>query len=520
VRPPRAFAVAITAWGLLACEGSGDSGHGLVIEREPIAPNCTPLAGTFPSGLALLSQSSHRAALVQTSPPGVAAFDVEAERPILLAFDNIGTDSDADGLDDATAIAPIVGFPLAPVMGEIEALRDDLALVSTSNYEQLLLYDPSAAAPRSALVETPASVAPGAYPLLPPPGATQLRTGISTLACILPPLPSFDSTGQPTPPSAVCDPTRSSYLTTLTAGKAVAGGRLFVATSNLASGTRFHPGTVLVYEWSESGGALSVRPDAVTPVLFTTRYNPTGVARLLTPGGRELVLVTTTGPIGSGTGSANVLGEAAIEVIDPSLPRIAAVIPLGFAGPSFDAPAVDAGGRIAWVGASSHRQLYAVDLRPLDDPALYTASGPPALLDGLSAGLPDARVFAADAPSAPLVLPDRADGPPVILCDGFTHVAVNAAASEVFATDFCDGTFTRVRMDLAGAPPPPWPSDRFQLAAQSAPFAPSNAIGLLRAPASVRVRPGVPGIDYRGPDVLVIAGEPDAQLCALRVESQ
>jgi hypothetical protein len=402
-------------------------------------------------------------------------------------------------------------------MGEIAALRDDLALVSTSNYEQLLIYDPGAAAPRSALVGTSASIPAGAYPLLPPPGATHLRTGISTLACIYPPLPSFDSTGQPTTANPACDATRPSYLTTLTAGKAVAAGRLFVATSNLASGTRFRPGTVLVYEWSESGGVLRVSPDAAAPVLFTARFNPTGVVRFVTPGGRELVLVTTTGAIGTGTGSGNVIGEAAIEVIDPAVPRIAAVIPLGFAGPSFSAPAVDALGRIAWLGASSQRQLYAIDLRPLDDPALYAGAGPPALLDGLSAGVPDARVFAADAP---LALPDRPDGPQPILCEGFTHVAVNAAASEVFATDFCDGTLTRVRTDLSGAPPAPWPRGRFQVAAQSTPFAPSDAVGLLRAPAELHVRTGVPGVDYRGPDVLVIAGQPDSQLCALRVESQ
>jgi hypothetical protein len=248
-------------------------------------------------------------------------------------------------------------------------------------------------------------------------------------------------------------------------------------------------------------------------VLFTQRFNPTGVERFVTPGGRELVLVTTTGAIGTGTGSANVRGEAAIEVIDPAVPRIAAVIPLGFAGPSFDAPAVDPGGRIAWVGASSQRQLYAVDLRPLDDPALYAASGAPEWLDGLTA---DARVFDADGP---LVLPDRADGPSVLSCEGFTHVTLNDAASEAFATDFCDGTLTRVRIDLAGAPPAPWPRDRFQIAAQAAPFAPSDAVGQLRAPGVLRARPGVPGVDYRGPDVLVVAGQPDAQLCALRVES-
>jgi hypothetical protein len=498
-----------------ACEGGGDGGDGLIVELEPIAPNCTPVPGTFPSGLALLSAASHRAALVQTSPPGVVAFDIAAERPVPLAFRNIGTDSDGDGEDDAAAIAPFLGFPLTPVMGAITALRDDLALVSTSNYEQVLAIDPTTAAARSVLVETPASAVPGAWPLLPPPGETQPRTGISTLACVAPPVP-VDSTGEPTAPTAVCDPAQPSYLTNLTAGAAVAGGRLFVATSNLVSGARFHPGTVLVYEWTESGGMLRTRPEPVTPVLFTQHFNPTGVVRAVTPGGREVVLVTATGAIGSGTGGANVHTEAAIEVIDPATPRFVAVIPLGLAGLAFDAPAVDPGGRTAWIGASSHRRVYAVDLRALDDAALYAGTGTPAVLDGRS-GWPDARVFHADAP---LVLPDRGDGPPTSLCDGFTEVALNAAGSELYATDFCDGTFTHVRLDLSGAPPVPFPRERFQIAAQERPFAPSNAVGLLRAPGIVRVRSGRPGVDYTTPDVLVVAGQPDAQLCALRVEAR
>ena len=251
-------------------------------------------------------------------------------------------------------------------------------------------------------------------------------------------------------------------------------------------------------------------------MLFTEHFNPTGVTRAVTPGGRELVLVTATGAIGSGTGTANVLTDGAIEVIDPTVPRVAAVIPLGLAGASFDAPAVEPGGRMAWVGASSFRQLYAVDLRALDDASLYSASGPPAIL-GITANTTDARVFTADVP---LALPDRSDGPPAALCQGFTSVAVNAAGSELFATDFCDGTFTRARIDLSGPPPVPVPRDRFQIAAQAKPFAPSTAVGELRSPGILRVRPGAPGVDYRTPDVLVVVGQPDAQLCALRVESQ
>ena len=134
--------------------------------------------------------------------------------------------------------------------------------------------------------------------------------------------------------------------------------------------------------------------------------------------------------------------------------------------------------------------------------------------------VPEPRVMRMWMAETPLALPDRPDGPPAVSCYGFTHVAFNASASELFVTDFCDGTFTRVRIDLTGAPAPPWPRERFQIAAQQTPFAPSNAVGLLRAPGWVRVRRGVPGVDYRTPDVFVVAGQPDSQLCALRVESQ
>ena len=515
LRRGRALAATLV---FLACEGSGSGGGGggLVIENEPIAPNCTPAAGTFPSGLAVLSEASARAVLVQTTPPGLVTYFLNAPRPLTQAFDNIGVDSDSDGVNDATAIAPILGFPLSPVMGEVEALDDALALVSTSNYEQLLAYDPRFPVPVPMVVRTGLAVPASRYPLMPAPGTAALRTGVSTLACVFPPTP-IDSQGGAIGPTPICDPTLPSYLTNLTAGKAVAGGRLFVATSNLApgGGDRFLPGTILVYHWQRSGGSIEVEPDPTTPFLFTTGFNPTGLSRFTTPLGRELVLVTVTGAIGTATGAANVRTEASVDVIDPSIPRIVARIPLGFAGPAFEGPAVDPTGRTAWLGASSQRQLYAVDLRPLDDPNLYLG-GPAVALDGLTAGFPDARIFDADRP---LVLPDRADGAPPVFCDGFTHVDVNDDGSEAYATDFCDGTFSRVRLDVSGTPPVPFPATRFTIAGQTTPFASNDDLGLLRSPGIVQVRPGTPGVDFTSPDVLVLAGQPDAQICSLRVQS-
>ena len=94
-----------TALGLLlgvsACSGSGDSGDPLIVEDTLTSPVCTPVAGSFPSGLALSSSAPDRAALVQFQPPAVAILDLREERPRVLALEGIPPDSDADGVDDA-----------------------------------------------------------------------------------------------------------------------------------------------------------------------------------------------------------------------------------------------------------------------------------------------------------------------------------------------------------------------------------------------------------------------------------
>ena len=136
MRPPRCalrFALLISLL-LASCDGGGG---GLEIRNEPIAPNCTPAAGQFPSGLAMLSAGAGRATVVQFNPPGVAVYGLDAERPAPLAARNIGTDSDGDGVDDESASEILFPSPIngvVPVPGEIQVLRDDLSLVSTSDY--------------------------------------------------------------------------------------------------------------------------------------------------------------------------------------------------------------------------------------------------------------------------------------------------------------------------------------------------------------------------------------------------
>ena len=508
----------------LACKGSGGGGDGLVVKDTVLDARCTPVAGSLPSGFELVPRDADRAALVQFLPPALVAFDLRGSRPRVLTVGPIppdGEDSDGDGVGDSVRSQVLGFFPLSPVMGEVAIPSPDLALVSASNYEEVLLEDPATGAPHSAWVRNPTD-APAFdaadYPFLPQDGLEAPRTAISTRACVYPGSGALDSGGIRVAADSRCAAAPASFTTNLTAGKAVAAGHLFVATSNLRSSgqARFHPGTVLVYDFDESGGALHVSPDPETPVLWTTGFDPTGVTRHVTRAGRELVLVTITGAIGSGTGSGNVMTASAVDVIDAASLRIAASIPLGYAGPSFDRIAIDPSGRIGLLGASSRRELYAIDLAPLEDPRLYEGSGPPVLLDGLTAGFPDARIFDADDP---LVLPDRADGPPPAQCEGYTHVAIDDAGTLALATDYCDGTLARVRIDLSGSPPVPVPRERFTDGGSDPLFEPLSSLGLLRGPSLLRVRPGAPGLDYTGADVLVAVGLPDAQLCAVKVEA-
>ena len=528
---------ASAAWLLVAVAtlasdcGAGDGGGGgpPVIEVGTGDPACMGLNGAFPPGFDLIPGTPLErveGAVVQLAPEAVLGLDLSTVPPALLAQGAIpplfpGGDSDGDGLSDGLASnAAGFGFRTA-LLGRLTAIGPTRALLSTTNYEQVAFVDPRTGETVPVRVETPASFALGAWPFLPPPGTGAIRTAVSTRVCAEL-AGAVDSHGDPVGSDARCPPAASgtSFATSLTAGSAVAAGRLFVATSNLTSSAqaRFDPATVLVYELDLAMSPPLVRPHPSVPVLFPGGFNATQVTPYTTPSGRELVLVTQTGAIGAGTGAGNVFGDASVAAIDAAALRVVATIPLGAAGPSFEPIAIDASGRLGLLGSASQKVLFAVDLAPLDDAALYSgASGPPVVLDGTAPGLPDARVFTA---AAPLALPDLTGGPPDTDCAGLTSVAAHATRPFAWATDFCDGTLTTLLVDAAGAPVPV-PPDRVQIVGTETPFAPNvpSSIGLLRAPQAIRVRPGERGVDYEGPDVFVAVGLPDGAVCALETGS-
>ncbi|MBY0400066.1 hypothetical protein K2X89_07205, partial [Myxococcota bacterium] len=237
---------------LVGCEGQGGSG-GLVVRSEILVPNCTPppSLGRFPEGLTILSERLDIATMSQSNPNQIVVYDLRGPRPRTLLARTLGVDSDGDDLDDAEVVRTVLGDAVYPFMGSIQALDDSIALVSTSNYEQVLAFDPVSGEPRPLRLVMPASPLAIELPLFPAPGTETTRTGISTFACVYPHAAS-DSVGSPVAPDPRCDAARPSFLTRFTAGKARAGGRLFVATSNLDRGNRFLPGTVLVFDWNET----------------------------------------------------------------------------------------------------------------------------------------------------------------------------------------------------------------------------------------------------------------------------
>jgi hypothetical protein len=540
---PAGVALALFAAG---CGGSGGGGTGSggsapVVEVSSPDSRCAPLPGPFPPGLDLIPGFGSRALVANFTPPSLLPFDLGAVPPSITASGSVPAlppDSDGDGCSEPStgpcaATAPFPGAATSPQPDGVLAVSASLALMTASSYEEVIFVNPADGRLVTGTVSTPASFAARQYFFLPAPGSSASRTAVSTSGC-LPLAPgALDSRGDliVVPPIAGCIPGTPSFRTTFTSGAAISAGRLFVSMSNLGDNSvpanaQYLPGAVLVYDFDLSSGAPVVTPNAVTPVLTTTGFNPTHVTAYRTPSGRDLVLVTVSGAIGRIADDPSTpvlesggiaLSDAAIDVIDAQTLQIVATVPLGRVGLSFDRLAIDPTGRVALTGTAIGRALYGIDLLPLS--SLPAAPPAPVVLDG--SGGPDARIFYA---GFPFTIPALPGGAPAGSCDGYVVSADwNVAGTKLFATEFCDGTLSTVAADLSGSPTlAELRGARFRFQNLAPAFAPVSAssVGKPRAPGSLRVRGGVPGVTYTGPDVFVLVGNPDGLLCGIRVESQ
>ena len=508
-----------------SCGGGSGGGSRSVRTIESPDARCASIGSPFPPGFDFVPGAPELLWTIDFSPPTLIPFDFSTEPPVVSAAPApflLPFDSDGDGVEEAF---------LTPIPDDVEIPRPDLGLVTASGYEEVIFLEPSAGSLRFFEVSVPASFAAGDYPVLPPPGESAVRTAVSTFGCVRPPAGALDSRGEPistsVPAAGFCDAGTPSYLASFTSGAALASGHLFVASSNLGDGAgsqqpQYLPGSVLVYDVDLAADPPRISPNAATPVILTSAFNPTHVTPYATAT-RSFVLVTVSGAIGiesddpetpvlEAAGVAHT--DAAIDVIDADSLELVATIPLGRAGLSFGRLAIDPGGRVAATGSAIGRWLLAVDLAPLD--SLPSSSIPPLVLDG-STG-PDAVIFDA---ASPFQIPGRSDGAPPETCPGFSAgVAFADDGEQLYVTDFCDGTLAVVSLELSPEPPSPVPADRFGFEALLLVASALRAVtsGLPRAPADVAVRPGRPGTDFDGPDVYFILGEPGL-LCGIVVES-
>ena len=514
----------------LACPGDGSDGPAPIV-RFASTPECLTLAGKFPSGFAKLPGTNLEALAIQFSPPALIRVELENQPPT-QAYDapalpevspgcGSGIDSDSDGLADADR-ARALGFGVCPQVqpGTLLPLDGTRVAITTSDIEQILFADPRDGALRHVDLDPPAAgpgYVPADWPFWPAPGVRPFRTAFSTLTCVEGP-GLADSLGDPILSPLRCDPRVNGFFTRLTADVAEIDDRLFVATSNLIVAPRFSPGTVLVFDYDESADPPRVGPHPTNAVIFTSAFNPTSLQPYTTPGGRQLLLVGITGSI-LPDGSA-VVTDSAIDVIDATTLTLIATIPLGPAGLGFSRIEIDPTNRIGLAGSAIGRALYAIDLTALDDPML--GLGPqtlPIVLDGMTPGFPDARVFTA---ANPFALPKRSDGPLDSICFSATSVAIKDDGSFAAASDSCDGTITRLVLNLPTLRTDPIDPLRVlvvdRLIRVAAPLVPS-AIGETRDIGRVLIRDGTPAINFAGPDVHYLAGREEGAVCGVRVDA-
>lgn len=516
--------------------GGGSGGDPALVELPTSDPRCVALAaiGGFPPGydfvpdpgggpapLHVLAATATRSNLIP-----LAVERIPFEVPAGSAPLQLPADSDGDG-----------NVEFFKSIDDVVALSSSLALVTVSgNVEGVLFVDPLGVALRDALVSAPVGFDPSsftAFPGLPAPGTSRTQTGITSSACIDAGVDALDSRSVRLEDGVEarfqCDGP-GTFPASFSSAAAVVGSRLFVATSNVGidpgrENTQFLPGSVVVYDFDASADPIAVSPSLDAPdgrpYLITSGFNPTGLTAFTTSGGRDFLLVVQTGAIGIRADDPNTdvlesgaiaISDGAIDVVDADALELVATIPLVDANPAFDGLAVDPSGRVALLGDVNARRLYAIDLELLDSIAPAGSGGPPQLLD--AAVVFDGR--------NPLEIPPLPGGAAPITCPGqIEGVAFDAAGDRVYALETCDGALAAFDVDLTGAPSTSELRDRIVFSSLSPATAPvrTDTLGRLRRPSSLRVRPGVPGVDYVGPDVFFTIGEPEGFLCGVRIDS-
>lgn len=300
----------------------------------------------------------------------------------------------------------------------------------------------------------------------------------------------------------------SSVTPTFTSGVALMRGKVYISSSNftrVGSNPTCAPGTVKVVGLDESVDppAFVVLPQP--DVIVTTSFNPTEVTAL----DDRILLVTNTGLLAIRDENGVPLTEGSVDVVDTERDCIVASYPLGLGAPAFTKIAIAEqevqGGPIVrrgYLGSAGFNHVYELDLTGLDA-YLDTCPPPgnvPILADKVLAGPDD---------------PIRATRDPPNTANLVGQAVVNHNGTRAYATGLNSGTLAILALETAtdgvGAPLPSR-KNPLRLIQATDPLPTQNE----SEPGPVAVRPGVPGVDYQGPDVLIVTGTPIGELRAFR----
>lgn len=247
-------------------------------------------------------------------------------------------------------------------------------------------------------------------------------------------------------------------------GIAIAGTTLWISTANYlryAPPSAAAPGVVLRY----TIGAAGLTP-ASSAYSITSGFNPTGITAV-----GNTVLVTNSGVLDIVGGEAVPKTESSVDIFDATSGALLANVPAGLAALSFTAPAVDTEGRFAYIGSSAFSEVFQLDITQ--------------------------RIFTR-ALSNPITLAANADA------DYITGIALSPDSRRAYVGSF--DTSSVFMLNLAASP----------IAAFSTPYVvgfpkgvtPENPTGVNTGVGDIAIRPGTPGVDFKGPDIFILTGNP------------
>ncbi len=239
----------------------------------------------------------------------------------------------------------------------------------------------------------------------------------------------------------------------------ILGNRAFVSMGSSCFDAGFNSfyvqGLVLVYDINNQPPFLT---PASTPYIVLSGFNATG----LTVAGGKLI-ATSTGDTALGGAASTPETPSFLDEIDPQTLAVTRTLDMGEVGLNFQPLAVSADAKRGFIGSSAFSELYEIDLQNFT--ALRGESNPIQITD-------EAADFISDQ--------EIAEGGEILFVSSFNRSAVNA-------------------IDLTS-------SERTVLPT-SLDFAFPDNPGITGA-GPIAIRPGVPGLDFTGPDLFVLTASP------------